>query len=211
MVTGRAGCKARPTPQDPTARSSFGTPMPPRISGRSRWTPQWRSTSLLEGFAAQPGLGAVVDVVTRSLTCAQCREPFEARRRDAKWCSERCRNAARAPERRAQLQAAREREAADAAAAAEAHDLVRVVRSELEQAQVLGSVEGQIALQLARRALDPDGAGAAALLRELRTAVSAAKASAPREPGPPEPPDELTQARRRRDEKALNAMLGGES
>lgn len=137
---------------------------------------------------------------------ADCGTTLEGRRPGTKFCSATCRN------RAARDRAARgaQAKAEQAAAAGAEHTLVTAVRSELEAAAVLDTVDGQIALQLARRAVEANAAGVSGLMRELRTTIAAAQSSAPTPapdptPAPTEPPTTLDAARRRREQKAREA------
>lgn len=140
------------------------------------------------------------------VTCAasECSNTFEAKRRDQRYCSKTCRQ--RASRARKAAEAAAEIDAkAEAGEGGAEHDLVRSVRKELGDAAE--TVLGQLALQLSRRMADPKISGFSALSRELRSLLVEAKASTPGGEGPapdggpaPEPDDEVTRARRAREE-----------
>jgi hypothetical protein len=136
-----------------------------------------------------------------------CEVDFEPVRSTARFHSATCRQ-----------RAARDRKAAgqsvevDAAAGKAEHSLIRAVRKELVDAGALDTVDGQLALQIARRIVDPDGTGVSTLSKELRSLLAAAKASRTAEPSPDgdkpgtsaatDPMDEI---RKRRDAKARAA------
>lgn len=135
-----------------------------------------------------------------------CVVEFEARTVRAKYCSATCRSRA-ARERNA----AAESSEADAKAGRAEHALVRAVRKELEAAGAFETVDGQLALQVARRIVDPDGSGVSALSKELRSLVAAAKAAGSPASEPVDETadqavdDEVERARRRREEIAQAA------
>lgn len=81
---------------------------------------------------------------------------------------------------------------------------MKATRQELEEANALDTVEGQIAMQLARKLTNPDNVSPG-LAKELRATLVAVKGNpAPGQPGadaePVEVEDEVTQARRAREE-----------
>lgn len=153
---------------------------------------------------------AVAEPVTKpALQCAapECSNTFTPKRSTAKYCGTTCRQrAARA--RRAAEAAAAVDEAAETApgeGGAE-HGLVKATRLELEKADAIDTVDGQIALQLARKLTDPDQTGFAGLAKELRAVLRDAIGAPP--PTPTEGdsasdgddlPDEVKAARRKRD------------
>lgn len=139
--------------------------------------------------------------------CASCGREFVAKRSTAQYCSVTCRS-----------RAARARKAAGASVEADAeagkpeHSLVRAVRKELDEAEALDTVAGQLALQLARRIADPECAGVSTLSKELRALLAEARGAAPDpepgpEPAPVEEEDEVTRARRQREEARQAAGL----
>lgn len=138
--------------------------------------------------------------------CASCGTTFVAKRSTALYCSATCRQ-----------RAARERKAAADNTAAEAktdtpaeHGLVKAVRKELAEADALDTVAGQLALQIARRIADPEGAGVSTLSKELRSLLAEATGGRP-VPEPkgdaaePDEDDEVTKARRAREDKLRQA------
>lgn len=140
----------------------------------------------------------------------ECVVDFEAKTARAKYCSATCRSRA-ARERKA---AAESVEADERSGRAE-HALVRAVRKELEDATAFETVDGQLALQVARRIVDPDGSGISALSKELRSLLADAKAAAGApsttgaSPSPVVKDDEVERARRRRKEIAQAAAAAG--
>lgn len=168
------------------------------------------------------------------VTCAGCGEDFEAKSSRAKWCSEKCRKrnlrnrecaapdcTERSTEKYHSATCRKRADRSEKAAAAEQvvpvdpdtgdaeHGLVRAVRMELEQADALYTVAGQLALQLARRIANPEEAGLSALSKELRSLLAEAKgaASAAANPEPEDEPedDEVTRVRKLREAKAAAA------
>lgn len=146
-------------------------------------------------------------VPERECGAPDCSVRFTPKRDDARFHSATCRQ-----------RAGRARKAAEAAAApgpvdpdsgnAE-HGLVRAVRKELTEADALETVDGQIALQLARRLADPDQVSSG-LAKELRATIAAAKGSeVPVPTGEPAPAaaedDEVRRAREAREQKARQA------
>lgn len=144
-----------------------------------------------------------------AVVCAyvDCDVEFTPKRATAKYHSATCRQRARRQRTAAEANAAEEAKTAGDAE----HLLVRAVRLELEKATAIDTVEGQIALQLARRLADPEESGPSALAREVRAALArAVESSAKPEPGAAAAPaavedDEVAQARRRQEEKAAAA------
>lgn len=148
-------------------------------------------------------------------SCEDCGKEFEAKRRTARFCSERCKKRAqRRPGGSGTSAAARRVEAAvsqrvpDAAPApAEVRgELTESVRAALEAAGRLGDPSGQVALVLAGRIEDgtgETGSSLASMTRELRAAVAdALKDAGGKSADPGE--DELEKARARR-----RAIAGG--
>lgn len=135
----------------------------------------------------------------------ECQVDFEPKRSTARFCSTTCRSrAARAKK------AASESVEADAEAGKAEHALVRAVRKELDEADALMTVAGQLALQVARRIADPEASGVSTLSKELRAllAEATAKQPAPSEPTPDpvdEEDDEVTRARKAREAKLARA------
>jgi predicted nucleic acid-binding Zn-ribbon protein len=126
-------------------------------------------------------------MATFMLDCARCGEKFEARSARAKWCSERCRKTAqRHPEQVPAPTTEPEKGGADPSRY-DGHPLVVAARRELEQAGVLDTFEGQLALALARRVVNPDESGVSALANQLRQAMTAALGTVPPQPGDDEP------------------------
>ena len=141
------------------------------------------------------------------VTCEapDCDNEFVPQRSTARYCSATCRQRAG----RARKAAASEKVVlADPDTGDAEHGLVRAVRTELEAADALSTVDGQIALQLARKLADPDHVSSG-LAKELRATIAAAKgATGPDEPTPPasvETEDEVTKARKAREAKAAAA------
>lgn len=142
-----------------------------------------------------------------------CENEFEPKRSTARFCSSTCRTRARRA-----AKAATESVDADTAAGKAEHTLVTSVRKRLGKLKAADTVEGQLALQLARRIADPDTSGVSALSKELLALIKAAKEeaeaeqaeAAPPTPAPEPPPDDLDVARRRREEKAAAAAAAAE-
>jgi hypothetical protein len=134
----------------------------------------------------------------------ECQVDFEPKRSTAKFCSTTCRSrAARAKK------AAAESVEADAEAGKAEHALVRAVRTELTEADALNTVDGQLALQVARRISHPDTSGISTLSKELRALLAAVSAEKPGAAGSTESvegeDDEVTRARKAREAKLARA------
>ena len=131
-------------------------------------------------------------------TCAGCGEGFEARHRNARWCSDRCRKAA----------SRRSEKAAEPGPSlvvdSPSDGLVAAVTSELEAAKVAHTFAGQLAISLAKRLAHPDESGASSLSKELRTVMASALAGVT-PPAAEEEKDEVTKAREARERKARQA------
>lgn len=167
----------------------------------------------------------------RTVTCAgpSCRQRFTPKRSTAKYHSPACRDAARRA--RNSAAAGRTKKASPTSAkpatteapkradskqtgtsAADQHELVVALRQELETAQVLSTFEGQLAVELAKRLVQPDS-NASALAEKVRAARSAAleqsgskPAAAGEQPAEPDD-DEVTRARKQREEARKAAGL----
>jgi len=140
-----------------------------------------------------------------------CDVEFEPARSTARFHTATCRQ-----------RAARARKAADAHEIDEAktdtlaeHGLVKAVRTELEQAKKDQTFSGQLAIQLARRLANPEESGSTALSKELRAVMAEAlvsvvppAAGAGSEPAPPVEDDQVSRARRAREDKARAAAAG---
>lgn len=117
--------------------------------------------------------------------CARCGVGFEARRSDAKFCSDKCRK-----------QVAR----AEEEGGEKPSDLEVQVRARLTEAGMTDSILGQQAIELARRMCSPveTASAAAAVSRELREVMVAVEQARPPEVDPVE------QLRQRRDLKVVS-------
>lgn len=120
--------------------------------------------------------------------CGVCHEPFEAKRKSARFCGDTCRSRAR----RGRQSTSGDNDS----------DLTLQVIADLEAAGQLDSFHGRLAVQLARRMSEKSDSSTS---KELRTVMAAALgqqaapvagAAAPAD----EPEDEVEKARRRRDE-----------
>ena len=131
-------------------------------------------------------------------TCSGCGETFEARHRNARWCSDRCRKAA---SRRAEVRAERPSEPQKGAPSG----LVAAVTAELDRARVAHTFAGQLAVSLAKRLSDPDETGASSLSKELRTVMAAALEGVTPPSAKDEDDDEVAKARAARERKASQA------
>lgn len=149
----------------------------------------------------------------RLVTCQgpDCDVEFEPVRSTAKYHAATCRQRAA----RARKAAAAEHDVpADPETGDAEHGLVRAVRKELELAEAIDTVAGQLALQLARRIANPEEPGLSTLSKELRSLLAEAKGTvagppAPADPAEPED-DEVTKARRRREEIEAAAAAAGD-
>jgi hypothetical protein len=112
--------------------------------------------------------------------CELCGNEFKARRATARFCSSSCRSKAR----RRTEPAGPDPDSA----------LVDAVRRELDEAGCLDTVDGQIALQLARKMSTQTGKDLVGLVAELRNVLVRARSSAGG-------PDEVQRARHLREEK----------
>lgn len=124
-------------------------------------------------------------------TCADCGEPFEAKRTAARFCSPTCRQRAhRRPEQPAEILTLQ--------TAASPGSLAAATQARLEAADRLDSPDGQAALVLARR-IDAGGAetgsALASMVREHRAALTEAVRDARVEA---DPMDELKGRRERK-------------
>lgn len=153
-------------------------------------------------------------------TCDSCGGSFEAQRRTARYCSTKCKSrgqrtrdkAPKRPAKRAAKKAvakkatpakktAASRGSRSSSSAIDRHGLVVAVTKQLEDADKLDTVNGQIALQLARRFANPNESGPAALADKLDQRLAAALGTKPDGPDEStEPDDEVTAARKAREE-----------
>jgi hypothetical protein len=138
------------------------------------------------------------------VTCAGCGVVFEAARRNARWHSPACRKRAQRAGAKPAAEVEVEAERTSGSDPADRHGLVNAVRLELEKANAVDTFDGQLALQLARRLANPDESGVSSLSKELRTVMAAAVGKEPAggeaQPAAAEPDDEVTRARKARDE-----------
>lgn len=140
----------------------------------------------------------MVDVV-----CAGCERTFEAKTRRAKWCSAACKMRKR---RKPGAPEPADRPDQPAAADDPVNDgLVAAVRQQLEAADRLNTVAGQLAVQLAWKLISVDATGVSGLSKELRAVLAEALEGTPATGGGDAGdedgalPDEVTAARRKRD------------
>lgn len=138
-----------------------------------------------------------------------CGVEFEPKRSTARFCSATCRQ--RAGRARKAAEVAAQPAPPEPQSGAAEHTLVSTVRKELEDADALATVPGQLALQIARRIAAPDCAGVSTLSKELRALLAEAKGDQPAGPDEPAEPvveeDELDKARRQRAEARQAAGL----
>ena len=142
-----------------------------------------------------------------------CVAGLESEHPRAKYCSNACRQRAS----RARKAAARHAEAEAQTDTRGEHGLVRAVRMELDEAGVLMTFKGQLALQTARRLANPDESGFASLSKDLRAVMAEALAGSTPTPGggdadgdsrpDEEEDDEVTRARKARAEARQAAGL----
>lgn len=142
--------------------------------------------------------------------CGGCGEPFEAKTRRRKWCSDACKMRHRRGGSETVAPSAVDEAPADPPAD---EGLLAAVRRELAEAGRLDTIAGQLAVQLARQVTAVDAKGVAGLSKELRAVLTEALEGV--EPTPPspetaeEPPaeadDEVARAREARERKARDA------
>ena len=130
-------------------------------------------------------------MATFDLTCHGCGGPFTAKSSRAKWCRPGCKK--------------RKQRHPDPPAD---HDelepetgLVASLRKELEDAGVLDTFGGQLALSLARKVSAVDATGVSGLSKELRNARAEALAGGTSAAEPAEPSDPDDELRNKRDAK----------
>lgn len=141
-----------------------------------------------------------------TITCGyvDCGVEFTPQRSTAKYHSSTCRQRARRQRTAAAESAAAP---ADAEGGHAEHSLVRAVRLELERSDAVDTVDGQIALELARRLANPDESSPSPLAREMRVVLAKVADSKPAASGEAAADaqsareDEVDRARRRREEK----------
>lgn len=131
------------------------------------------------------------------VTCQQCGEVFEAKRRSRKYCGDRCQKQAR-------------RRATDGEVLEVAPDLPRLVQLTETELRTLGkfdTVLGQQAMTLAGRmvARKDTGSAIAAVSRELDRIMQRLRS------GVAQTEDEVASARRRRDEKRRKAAQASQA
>jgi hypothetical protein len=146
----------------------------------------------------------------RRCEAPDCDVEFVPQRSTARYHSATCRQRAQRSRKAAEHQQAEEAKTDTDAE----HGLVAAVRKELSAADALDTVLGQMALQLARRAANPQEPGLVNLTKEIRAvmtdAIGARKPGggdgADGDRGEPED-DEVTRARRQREEARQAAGL----
>lgn len=143
-----------------------------------------------------------------------CAIEFEPKRSTAKYCSATCRQRAGRARRAPAPAPADELEAPT-----DPQGLVASVRADLEAAGRVKTFAGQLALQLAARLTNPEESGISSLSKELRTVMAAALEGvtppsaeatpdeASKAAAPDEQDDEVTRARRQREEARQAAGL----
>jgi hypothetical protein len=126
------------------------------------------------------------------VTCAQCGEAFEGKRRTAKYCSPTCRQRSRRRATPAETEAALDLELGGG--------IVAMTRRELTSLKKLDSVVGQQAMTLAIRMTSgkETGSAIAALSRELTRVLQLARAAG-------EVKDPVDEVRERREQKRARA------
>lgn len=144
-----------------------------------------------------------VELAERGCEAPDCAVRFVPRRSTARYHSATC-----------QRRASRARKAVEREAAEEAktgtdaeHGLVKAVRAQLAEAGKLETVNGQLALELARRAVTPESS-LVSISKELDSRLTAAlgtAASANDLPPASVEQDDVTKAREARDRKRANA------
>lgn len=147
----------------------------------------------------------------RRCEAPDCEIDFTPKRSTARFCSTTCRQRANRAAKAAEHHATEESKTGTDAE----HGLVKAVRGELAKANALDTVDGQVALQLARRAANPAEPGLVNLVKEIRAVVADAIGSAPKptggasadSDGPAEAEDEVDAARRKREEARKAAGL----
>lgn len=147
---------------------------------------------------------------THVCAAPDCAVAFTPTRSTARYHSATCKKRAARARKAAEVAAEidRQAETEDNAGTADAeHGLVKATRLELEKADALDTVDGQIALQLARKLTDPTLAGFAGIAKELRAILRDATGARPgpaadagESPTPEPEDDEVTRARRAREE-----------
>jgi hypothetical protein len=125
--------------------------------------------------------------------CGACGAEFEAKRSTAKFCGAAC-------QKRAKRGATSPANEPDPNAG-----LVESVRRELGDAQRLDTVDGQLAIELAKQVTAAGATGIAGLSKELRTVMASALRGAEPRNEQPARDDEVDKARRRREQKARQA------
>lgn len=133
------------------------------------------------------------------VTCGSCGDVFEARRKNAKYCSDRCRQHGR--------RHPTDHDATDPEEQPES-SLVAELRRDLEEAGRLDTFAGQLAIELARKVSAVEATGVSGLSKELRVVRAEALAGAEPVESAAEPEeDEVEKARRRREEARKKAGL----
>lgn len=135
-----------------------------------------------------------------------CDSELDDKRASTKYCSATCRSRAARSQKAAAAEVEHVADPDDETGKAE-HTLISTVRQTLVDADALGTVAGQLALQMARRIANPETAGISAMAKELRVLLVEARAEAAGDepadaPAPSEldEDDEVTRARSRREE-----------
>lgn len=143
---------------------------------------------------------------TYELTCQGCGVPFTAKSPRAKWHAPGCK-------KRVQRNPPAVEPDVDEPDPTwvDAHPLVAATKRELEAANAVDSFHGQLAIALAKRLVTPDESGVSALANQLRVAMAAALGQAtppdPGDGGSGEDDDEVTRARKAREEAREAAGL----
>lgn len=143
---------------------------------------------------------------TYELKCQGCGDPFTAKSSRAKWCKPGCKKRV---QRNPPAPGLPDEE--PDSSWADAHPFVAATRRDLEASNALDTFNGQLAIVLAKRLVNPEESGVSALANQVRIALAAAlgEAAPPNGGGeePAEDDDEVTRARKARDEAREAAGL----
>lgn len=149
-------------------------------------------------------------MTTWDLECQGCGATFSARSPRAKWHSPGCKKAAQRKAAGSVVDAAGDgAEQKPSAESVYGRDVLDAVRRDLIKADRLETVDGRVALYLARKSIDPDAKNPAALFTQMRqalaTALAGTESAKPAAPSA-EPENEVEKARHKRERKARQAQ-----
>jgi hypothetical protein len=147
-------------------------------------------------------------VAAFEVECAGCGVSFTAKSPRAKWHDPACKKRAQRKPESVVDEAGDGGEQEPTANSTYGRDVLDAVRRDLDKAGRLDTVDGRVAMYLARQSINPDCKNPAAMFKQMREALATAlEGSEPAAPAVPVPEDEVEKARKAREQKASEASI----